>query len=160
MAGGQVNLVLDQSGLGAGSASVTATIPGSGGTGVVYVGDWTGLGQSLIFESITLSDGTTSGLLLQDNAGQRRQLTDQLLQTIQTAINQVADSGVRSSLQAKLDNASKQIGKGNLRTAANVLDALDHEVAAQTGQAVPSNLAASLNTSLSELIGLLRASSV
>ncbi len=160
MSGGQVNLVLDQSGLGAGSASVTATVPGTGGTGVVYVGDWTGLGQSLIFESITQSDGTIRSLLLQDNAGQRQQLTDQLLQSLQTAINQVEEAGVHSSLQAKLDNAAMQIGKSRPGPAANILDALSHEVAAQTGKAVPTDLAASLSALLSELIGLLRASSV
>jgi hypothetical protein len=160
MAAGQANLALEEAGQGAGSASVTATVPGSGGSGIVYVGDWTGLGQSLIFESVTQSDGTITGLLLQDNAGQRQQLTDQLLQSIKAAINQVADAGVRNSLRAKLDNAGKQIGKGDPRTAANVLDALDHEVAAQLGRAVPSDLAASLSASLSELIGLQRASSV
>jgi hypothetical protein len=51
-------------------------------------------------------------------------------------------------------------GKGDPGTAANVLDALSHEVAAQTGLAIPSDLAATLNVSLSELIGLQRASSV
>ena len=157
MTGGHANLVLDQSGAGAGSANVTVTIPGSGGSGVVHVADWAGLGQSLIYEVITQSDGTISVLVLQDNAGQRQQLTDQLLQSIRTAIGLIADAGVRNSLQAKLDNASKQIGKDDTRTAANVLDSLVHELAAQTGKAVPTDLAASLNASISELIGLLRA---
>jgi hypothetical protein len=160
MAGGQANLVLDQAGVGAGSASVTVTIPGAGGSGIVHVADWTGLGQSLIYEVITQSDGTITVLVLQDNPGQRQQLTDQLLQSIQAAIGNIADAGVRNSLQAKLDNASNQVGKGNVRTAANVLDALVHELAAQTGKAVPTDLAAVLTSSVSELIGLLRASSI
>ncbi len=158
MAGGQANLALEQAGQGAGSANVTATIPGGGGTGVVYVGDWSGLAQSLVFETIVEGDGTVVGLLLQDNAGQRQQLTTQLLQAIQSEISQVTDAGIRNSLQAKLDNATKQIGRGDPGTAANVLVALDNEVADQIGVTIPAGLATSLDSSLHELTGLLRAS--
>jgi len=160
MPGGQANLLLQQLGQGEGSASVTVTVPGSGSQGVVFVGDWTGLGQSLIFEVITGPNGQVTGLLLQDNAGQRQRLSDQLLESIQAAITKVTDAGVRNSLQAKLDNAAKQIGEGDPGTAANVLEALDHEVAAQTGLAIPTDLATSLTASLAELIGLQRTASV
>lgn len=160
MAGQQANLQLSQLGQGAGSTSVTVTIPATGSHGVVFVGDWTALAQSLVFEIVTGPNGQVTGLVLQDNAGQRQQVTTQLLQSIQAAINLVADIGIRNSLQAKLDNASKQIGKGDPGTAANVLDALSNEVAAQSGLAIPTELASSLSASLSELIGLLRASSV
>jgi alpha-tubulin suppressor-like RCC1 family protein len=158
MAGGQANLALEQAGRGGGSTNVGVTIPGNGGHGTVFVGDWTGLAQSLVFETIVQGDGTVVGLLLQDNAGQRQQLTTQLLQAIQSEISQVTDAGIRNSLQAKLDNATKQIGRGDPATAANVLVALDNEVADQIGVAIPAGLATSLDSSLHELTGLLRAS--
>jgi alpha-tubulin suppressor-like RCC1 family protein len=157
MPGQQASLLLEQLGQGAGSTNVRVTIPGGGSRGAVFVGDWTALGQSLVFEVITGANGHVTGLVLQDNPGQRQLLTNSLLQSIQAGIAQVADAGVRNSLQAKLDNASKQIAKGDPGTAANVLEALNNEVAAQSGVTIPSGLAASLQASLQELIGLLRA---
>jgi hypothetical protein len=154
----QASLLLEQAGQGAGSANVTVTVPGGGGRGVVFVGDWTGLGQSLIFESIKQSDGTVIGLLLQDNAAQRQQLIASLLQSVQADISQVSDRGIQNSLQAKLNNAGKQVTAGDPRTAANVLVALESEVTDQAGVTISADLAANLHTSLQELIGLLRAS--
>jgi hypothetical protein len=159
MAGQQTSLVLEQVGQGAGTANVTATIPGTGARGTVFVGDWTALGNSLIFEVVIGTDGHVSGLLLQDNPGQRQQLADGLLQSIQAGINQVNDAGIRKSLQSKWNNASKQVASGDPSTAVNVLVALEYEVAAQNGLTIPVDLATSLDASLAELIGLLRTTS-
>jgi hypothetical protein len=158
MSAQQASLLLEQAGQGAGSANVTVTVPGGGGRGVVFVGDWTGLGQSLIFESIKQSDGTVVGLLLQDNAAQRQQLIASLLQSVQSDISQVSDPGIQKSLQAKLNGAEKQVSAGDPRTAANVLVALGSEVTDQTGVTIPPDQATTFHTSLLELIGLLRAS--
>jgi alpha-tubulin suppressor-like RCC1 family protein len=155
----QTSLVLEQVGQGAGVANVTATIPGTGARSTVFIGDWSALSASLIFEVVIGADGSVSGLLLQDNPGQRQQLAGGLLQSIQAGINQVSDAGIRNSLQSKWNNASKQVTAGDPATAANVLVALEHEVAAQNGLTIPSDLAASVGTSLTELIGLLRTTS-
>jgi alpha-tubulin suppressor-like RCC1 family protein len=155
----QAGLLLEQFGQGASSARVTVTIPGGDAQGTVFVADWTSLATSLIFEVVTTADGHVTVTLLQDNATQRQQLVSRLLQDMHTSINQVANDGLRNSLQAKLDNAAKQISNGNPSAAADVLDALALEVAAQAGKAIPADLAASLIASLRETIGLLRASS-
>ena len=154
-AGGNVALLLEQISETGGSASVTATVPGSGGQGVVYVADWTGLQSSLIFEVITAADGSVTGLLLQDNPAQRQALLSSLLDSLQPGIAQIGDEGIRGSLESKLDNASRQAPR-NPVAAANMLQAMRNEVAAQKGKAIAPDLAASLDATLGETIGLLR----
>lgn len=152
----QAGLLLEQGGQGAGSARVTLTIPGNGGAGNVFVGDWTALSTSLVFEAVTASDGSVTGILLQDNPAQRQALSAALLQDVQKGIARVADDGVRGSLQNKLDNASRQVAQ-NPRAAANMLYAMRNEIAAQNGKAVDPGLAAALDSTLREEIALLRA---
>ncbi len=151
------SLLLEQLGAGGVSATVTITIPGTGSRGEVFVGDWTALGQSLVFEIVTAPNGHVTGLLLQESTAERGQLTSRLMDDLQGEVAQVADAGLRNSLQAKLDNASKQIAAGNTATAANVIEALDNAVAAHEGAGIPSDLASALHASARELIGLLRA---
>jgi len=159
MSAQQAILHLEQAAQGAGSATVTVTVPGGGSRGTVFV-DWTGIGASLIFEVVTGPSGQVTGILLQDNPGQRQQLTSTLLANLQSEINQVSDAGIRNSLQAKLHNASTGIAAGDPGAAANVLVAFQNEVADQTGAAITPDQAASFNASLSELVGLLRVSVV
>jgi hypothetical protein len=151
----QAGLTLAQRGQGAGSVSVTLTIPGNGAAATVFVGDWTSLSTSLVFEVVTGADGRVTGILLQDNSVQRQALSAALLQEIQSGIAKIADEGVRSSLQSKLDNASRQAGH-DPGAAANMLDAMRNEIAAQNGKAIDPGLAASLDSTLREEIGLLR----
>jgi len=150
------SLLLEQLGQNAGTVNLGVTIPGGGSQGVVFVGDWSALATSLVFEVLTGPSGQVTGILLQDNPGQRQQLTATLLATLRGEINQVSDASVRNSLLAKLDNASNRIAAGAPSVAANVLDALEHQVADLTGTSITPEQAASINTTNSELTGLLR----
>jgi len=152
----RANLLLEQVSQTGGSASVTAVIPGNGAQGNVYVGDWTALPSSLIFEVVTAQDGRVTGLMLQDNPSERQALLTSLLQKVGTGVAQIADDGVRSSLQSKLDNATRQ-AQHNPIAAANMLDAMRNEIAAQSGKAIDPGSAASLDATLRETVGLLRA---
>lgn len=152
----QSGLLLEQLGQTGGATSVTATVPGNGAQGIVYVGDWTGLSSSLIFEVITATDGTVTGLLLQDNAAQRQALVASLIGDAATAAGQISDQGIQNSLEVKLTNALNQSG-ANPDAAANMLSAVRNEIAAQNGKAIEPTLAASLDSTLREVIGLLRA---
>jgi len=137
---------LQQVGNQAGSATVTAVIPGQGVPAIVTSYDWNGLAQSLVWERYTI-DGFTTALVLQDNLVQRRALVGDELARLQTLIATVADAGIRHSLQVKLNHAQDEMQRGDAAgglavgpqayvTAANVVEALRNEVSAQMGKAI------------------------
>jgi alpha-tubulin suppressor-like RCC1 family protein len=152
----RANLLLEQLSQFGGSANVTALIPGKGTQGNIFVADWANLASSLIFEVVTTPDGNVTGLILQDNPAQRQALLTALLQTVGAGLAQISDLGIRNSLQSKVDNAIRQAGRSPA-AAANMLEAMRNEIAAQSGKAIDTALAASLDTTLRESIGLLRA---
>jgi alpha-tubulin suppressor-like RCC1 family protein len=156
MADQRVPLQLEQLGQGAGTASVSALLPG-GASGQVTVFDWNSLSNTLIFETIIQGD-RVSGLTLQGNPAQQAQLQARLVQTIQQGISSLSNAGLQTSLQAKLDNAADKMQEGKNKTASNVLNALRNEIAAQTGKGIPQATAASMTAATTQLIGLLRAS--
>ena len=137
---------LQQVGNQAGSATVTVVIPGQGVPAIVTSYDWSGLGQSLVWERYTV-DGFTTALVLQDNLVQRRALVSDELARLQALVAVVAQAGIRNSLQAKLNQVQDHLQRGDAAgglavgpheyvTAANVLEALRNEVSAQMGKAI------------------------
>jgi hypothetical protein len=138
---------LQQVGNQAGSATVTAVIPGQGVAAIVTSYDWNGLAQSLVWERYTVA-GFTTALVLQDNLVQRRALVGDELVRLQALVAAVAQAGIRNSLQAKLNQVQDHLQRGDAAgglavgpheyvTAANVLEALRNEVSAQMGKAIP-----------------------
>jgi hypothetical protein len=138
---------LQQVGNQAGSATVTAVIPGQGVAAIVTSYDWNGLAQSLVWERYTIA-GFTTALVLQDNLVQRRALVGDELVRLQALVAAVAQAGIRNSLQAKLNQVQDHLQRGDAAgglavgpneyvTAANVLEALRNEVSGQMGKAIP-----------------------
>ena len=155
----QVSLLLEQVSQEGGSTTVNGVVPAGGGRGTTYVYDWTNVAGSLVFEEITAADGTITGVLLQDNPAQRQAQLSTLFQSAGDAINQVTDAGIRSALQSQLANAARQ-ASAQPAAAARILDAMRRLIAAQSGKAIDRSLAESLDSTLIEATGLLRASAI
>lgn len=149
-----VSLKLSQAGENQASATLQASIPGSGAESTISVADWNDVQHSLIYQT-NRSGGTTSVIVLQDNPAQHAVLEQQLLDQLKTLVAGLPDTDWRRSLEAKLNSVKKQLANGNRKTAANVLGALKNEVRAQTGKKIPPGTASDILTTANTLIAFI-----
>jgi hypothetical protein len=116
--------------------------------------DWSALSTSLVWEDLQTATGFTV-TILQDNPAQRSGQVQRDLDAMRLLLATTTPAGFATSLQAKIDEASALLAAGAPRDAANVLGALQHELAAQTGKHVTQTQSDAVAPLLGEAIGLL-----
>jgi hypothetical protein len=126
------------------------------GTATLHIYDWGALGSSLVWEDVQTATGTTVNIL-QDNPAQRGGQVARDLDALRLALATTTPAGFATSLQAKIDQAADLLTGGAPSTAANVLGALQHEIAAQTGKHLTQAQADAAEVLLGDAIGLLQA---
>lgn len=136
------------------TATATVVIPGLGATATVTVNDWADPAHSLIYETINRA-ATTQTLILQDNPAQRASLITQLYQQLQTTAAQIPGHGPQNSIISEIDASQARFQAGDPAAASGILAAMQNEVNAQAGTAIPADLAATLTTDAKLIQGFL-----
>jgi len=124
------------------------------GTATLHVFDWSMLATSLVWEDLQTATGVTVNIL-QDNPAQRGGQVQRDLGDLRLLLATTTPAGFATSLQAKIDQAADLLAAGAPGTAANVLGALQNEIAAQTGKHLTQAQADAAALLIAETVGLL-----
>jgi len=126
------------------------------GTATLHIFDWGALATSLVWEDLQTAAGVTVHIL-QDNPAQRAGQVQRDLGDLRLLLATTTPAGFATSLQAKIDQAADLLAGGAPGTAANVLGALQNEIAAQAGKHLSRAQADAAALVVADAIGLLGA---